>query len=368
MMYSQFLLRGIAWLSFLLGFAELSADTAGWPRQTKASEGVLWYWQNAKTEAMILDQDGETLRKVEGLLRGNAQPTWFWGVSPTGGYLEALDAGPALARSLARSLAETPSLHLEWALHPPREGAAQGLLAWIGDFGDEMTWQLHVRESRLVLQRVGEEEIDLGEALFPAPRHLAVSLTGEQIRVQWDGGDPVVHAGNRLPVIPDEWDVVFTFGGAPASDHSWTGALEGLYVSTRSDTAAAHARDWKEQRDTRKPPPVFDILAEVSTPAAEPENDAILEYDSILMATVWTLKEGVLPGVEIGGKFLTWHWYSLDRQVYKPPPASDEVRRLALSSADLHPQLEGVQKLSDPLEADDLLLLPELYLLRSVEP
>lgn len=349
---------------FLLFTKSLMADAGGWPRHVKESEGVLWFWGDQKSDADILDDAGESVRKSEGLLRGNARFTWYFGVSPSGGYLEAVDAGPVLARSLMA----TPSLHVELALHPPREGAAQGLLVWIGDFGDEVTWQLGIREGRLFVQQAGGEPADLGPAPLPEPRHLAVTLTEQRISVQWDGGEPAQHDLNRLPVIPDEWDVVFSFGGAPASEESWTGELEALYVSARGGTAAEHARLWNQKHAVRTSPPVLDILAEVSTPAASPEDDSILEYDSTLMATVWTLKEGEIPGVAEGERFLSWHWYSLDRQVYQAPLPAGAVRRLRLSPAELQPQLEGIQKLSDPLDADDLLLLPELYLLRSVDP
>lgn len=357
------LLCGGSLLSLLLPIL-LHADDLRWPQSAVASDGVLWFWEHGRAGGEILDAEGNPLRNSEGLFRGPSRMSWFLGLRPAGGFLEAADAGPELAQALI----QTPSLHLEMVLHPPAEGPAQGLLFWIGDFGDDLTWQLQIAEGRLLLQRAGEAVTDLGAAPLEAPRHLAVSLSPTEIRVRWDGGEAQTLAQNRMPVIADEWDVVLTFGGAPGAENSWTGDLERLLISTAAGAPEAHAAHWRAAQAQREPPAVLSVLAEVSAIPAQPDVEALLEYHNALMATVWTLVEGALPGVAAGETFVSWHWYSLDRQVAQEPEPVGTRRRLHLSAAEQHPQLEGVQQITEPLDPTDLLLLTEWYQLRSVAP
>lgn len=334
---------------------------SNWPASNREADGVLWFWGTGLLIGEVLDGDGQWAREGEVIFRHQARPTWFRGAAPHRGFVEAAEAGPALARAMDIS----PGLHLEAAVHPHPARPLEGIFFWLGTFGDETIWQLRLAGNHLWIDRPGEDSLRVASMALSEPAHVALTLTNGSAELWIDGEPAAVSAINALPAFADPWDVIAVFGGAPGAENPFNGALEYLLIGTRRHATAENARAWRSAHAARTPPKTLTVSATLTAHAREPREEELSEYGSALLGTVWTLLEAVPDGPAAGGELLIWQPYVLNSRVYPEtrPAAPGSIQTLILSPVDDQPQLEGIQQLMDGLDADQLILLPEFYLL-----
>lgn len=332
-----------------------------WPASNSEADGTLWFWGSQTLTGEIVDADGNWARLGEALFRGEARATWFRGGAPYKGSIEAADVGPALARSQE----STPGLHVEAALHPALDGENQGILFWLGTFEDDLIWQVLLREHALWIERPDTPPLRIADLTLNEPIHFALTLSSHNTTVWLNGKKHAALEAAALPVFDDPWDVVAAFGGAPKAVNGWTGALEYLLIGTRPHAVAQHAALWKTMHDSRTPPEFRSVTATLTAHAREAKEEDLSEYGNVLMGMVWTLNEGQTEDLPANDSFFTWHFYALDSQIpaTSRPPAIGSTRTFIMSPAQKHPQLEGIQQLVEDIDPDQLLLLPDYYLL-----
>ena len=362
-MTAFFRLNAAPILAALLAAFPYPATPAGpaWPATNSEADGVLWYWGTQTLTGEIVDADGHWAREGEAILRHQARTNWFHGVSPRKGFLEAADTGPALARAMESS----PALYLEAAIHPPPGQPAQGVLFWLGTFEDALIWQLRLQENRLWIDRPDTPPLALADLSISDPAHFAFAVSAETASI-WINGERVHQSeAAGLPVFDDPWDVIAVFGGAPDAPLPFNGSLEYLLLGTQSKTAAQHAQAWQTAHASRNPPEIFTLRATLTAHATEPREEDLSEYGNALLGTVWTVQAPLGDELQAGDSLFAWHAYVLNSRVYPDtrPPEPGSSHTLTLSRVQDQPQLEGIQQLIDNLDPDQLLLLPDFYLL-----
>lgn len=352
------------WVALCLSI--LRADDAAlpvWPASNSEADGVLWFWGHQNLTGEITDAEGNWARQGEAIFRGGARATWFHGVSPHNGYVEAADVGPALARSLE----STPRIHLEAALHPPIKAGEPVVLFWLGTYEHSPIWQWMFRDGALWIERPDQDPVRMTELKLSAPSHLAVTLTKEKATVWLNGRKHAEMEAALLPAFEDPWDVIAAFGGAPDSNTAWTGGLEYLLIGTRPDAVDRHADAWRAAHRARTTPDTHSVTAILSAHAREVDENDLSDYSNSLLGSVWILKEGNVENLSEGDSFFTWHWYSLNSGLlpHNRPPPVGTTRSFRISPAEQQPQIEGIQQVIDGLDPGKTLLLPEYYILDS---
>jgi hypothetical protein len=347
-------------MCFSAAFSGISF-AAQWPASNSEADGILWFWGTHNLTGEIVDENGDWAREGEAILRHQARATWFQGVSPRRGYVEAADTGSALARTMESQ----PNLYLEAALHPYRDSEPlQGILFWMGTFGDDLIWQLRLKDNRLWIDRPEHDPVPVADLEITTPTHLAFAMNGENAQVWINGALHSETPATAPPEVEDPWDVITVFGGAPGSNLPMNGSLEYLVIGTRAETAEAHATAWREAFEARTAPETHTVRATLTAHAREPREEDLSEYGNALLGMVWTLNEPLPDELKAGETFFAWHWYVLNSRVYPDsrPPEPGTVHTLVLSPANKQPHLNGVQQLIDDLDPDDLLLLKDFYL------
>lgn len=333
---------------------------AVWPASNSESEGVLWYWGTQDLTGEVVDADGGWVRQGEALFRHAARPTWFGGVSPHKGFVEAADVGPAIARALEAK----PRFHLEAVVYPASDGSRPDPLFWLGTYDGDLIWQVRVREGALWIEGADREPLRVGAFKLEAPTHFALTLEDQELVVHLNGEKEVTRKAEALPTFEDPWDVIAAFGGSPNMEKAWTGALEYLWIGTDPKAVSRHAEAWNAAQRKRTPPKTHRVTAKLVAHADELDEDDLSEYGDVLMGMIWNIQDGEAGEAAGGDSIFTWHFYALDGGIPEPsrPPKVGATRRLVISPASKHPQLEGIQQFVEGLDPETYLLLPEFFI------
>lgn len=355
-------------LGYLGGTSSLlsqESPSEDWPFTNRADEGMIWYWGNANLHGEIVDADGNWLREGDLVRREESRLNWFLGAQPATGYLEAIDLGPTLAQHLG----ETPHLIWEMVVHPPAQGVAEGTLIAAQTYSDDPIWRLFVHDQTLAAEQADGIQIAIAELDLSQPRHLNLVLTESGADLWVDGEHTATLSAELLPVFPDPWDAMVSFGGSPGEHLSWTGAMEYLAVRHTFSQPEAGFAAWQKAVGKRSEPPRGKVQAKLVQSAREPNPAEISEYGEGILAMAWVVLESEYAGLNPDDQILTWHWYFLDRMVLPeaaaPEPGS--IRSLQISDWESNPQLQGVQQIDTDLEPDQLILLPQFFLAESEE-
>lgn len=342
----------------LLAYAE--EKSTEWPFTRIQEEGLFWFWGHRDLTGEIIDAEGNWLREGELERRETARLTWFLGAEPAGGFLEAIDLGPALAQHLE----EVSNLIFEMVLHPPRHDSPVGTLVWIGTFGEDLIWRIFVDEGQLMLETPSQGAQSLAETAWSEPVHLTVQVETEQVRGSINGVEAFSVALAGMPQFPDPWDAMVTFGGEPGEAPSWNGAMEYLAARHGDFSPRDGFAAWQEAHSRRESPESLTVVAELVQSAREPDRADLSEYGEGILAMVWQVAESAHEVLPAGDEILTWHWYFLDRAVIEEarPPAAGTRQTLRLTTWEANPQLLEVQQMDTDLEPDQLILLPQFFL------
>lgn len=351
-------------LPFFLLMFSFCLRAADWPGEERAEDGMLWFWQNLNAPGMVETRDGDWVRDCEARLRGLVRPNHFLAAEIRHGAVEAVDMGVLAAEALRAE----DGLHLEMALHPSGHGPVGGQIFFLGIPGEDPVLAMEAREGKLWVRSGGEPAVELGD--FPADRafYLAVSARGNEVESRVDGerhGQRLLAVRERIGAEHD--GVGIFFGDELNGGRGWNGYAEFLLLAGKPRPEREPAAAWQKETSGREAPPVTVVEARLVAAANEPAPVDLEEYAECLLASVWRIERVVEGSLPEGEELLLWDWYQLDRVIVeaaRPPPPGTR-RLLTISPVSSQPQMQGIQTVQEGLDPLQILMLPDLLILRN---
>lgn len=324
------------------------AESPSEPKDTPTvnhQAGLVFVWQNQRSDNAITDEQGKTVRLCRMTMHGKTRPSPTQGADIREG---ALIADEESSRALAAATSKTGALTLSFVTQIS-DATKDGVVVCYGMPGKPAALMVEQKSGELVatLTADGRTSVTLGKIMPNAPQHWAVVIEKTGIRSLKDGK---LTARKEGPVSMKNWvQASLHFGRDADGGNSWRGWIEGIEILDRAlsdqeiemlhDTAAA---EWSK----RKPAPRIVVEAELVESSKTPDPVNIRPYLRSLAENLYKVRK-VISGELKDERIIVLQWCILDSQKVDAHTASGNVVTLTLEPEDSHPELSGENRSSD---------------------